>query len=57
MWGRPSFFDPAEFDRGAQTTNNDRLHCYMLKSLRAATIFVGRASTPAAGLQTRRVDS
>ena len=30
---------PAEFEHGAQTTNNDRLHCYMLKSLRAATIF------------------
>ena len=29
---------------------------YMLKSLRAATILVGRASTPAAGLQTRSVD-
>ena len=46
------FLWPAEFEHGAQTTNNDRLHCYMLKSLRAATILVGRASTPAAGLQT-----
>jgi hypothetical protein len=35
-------FDPAEFEQGAQTTNNDRLHCYMLKSWRAATIFFMR---------------
>jgi hypothetical protein len=27
-----------KFEHGAQTTNNDGLHRYMLKSLRAATI-------------------